>query len=47
MAYIHHDTCAVYVTSRIGTTGMPVNRSIRACKQTHRIALLCELFGLY
>lgn len=28
MAYIHHDTCAVYVTSRIGTTGMPANRSI-------------------
>jgi len=47
MAYIHHDTRAVYVTSRIGTTGMPANRSIRACKQTHRIALFCELLGLY
>lgn len=47
MAYIHHDTCAVYVMSRIGTIGMPANRSIRACKQTHEIASFCELLGLY
>lgn len=47
MAYIHHDTCAVYVTSRIGTIGMPANRSIRAYKRTHEIASFCELLGLY
>lgn len=35
------------VTSRIGTTGMPANRSVRACKQTHKIASSYELLGLY
>lgn len=35
------------VTSRIGTIGMPANRSVRACKQTHKIAPSYELLGLY